>query len=64
MLLTPKMLNSFDGRFDIGKAVAIWSSKYARRPRGRFMRLRTVLTVATIFLAFFTVAVWRAPENH
>jgi len=28
---------------------------------GSLMKLRTICTVATIFMAFFTVAVWKAP---
>jgi len=31
------------------------------------MKLRTILAIATVFMALFTVAVWKAPlkdENH
>jgi hypothetical protein len=28
------------------------------------MKLRTVFAVATIFMAFFTVAVWKAPQTE
>jgi len=28
---------------------------------GSIMKLRTICTVATILMAFFTVAVWKAP---
>jgi hypothetical protein len=32
--------------------------------RGSLMKLRTICTVATIFMAFFTVAVWKAPMRE
>jgi len=28
---------------------------------GQFMKLRTILTVGTVFMALFTIAVWRTP---
>jgi hypothetical protein len=32
-----------------------------RTTRGLLMKLRTICAVATIFMAFFTVAVWKSP---
>jgi hypothetical protein len=27
------------------------------------MKLRTILSIATVFMAFFTIAVWRTPMD-
>jgi hypothetical protein len=32
--------------------------------QGPFMKLRTICAVATIFMAFFTIAVWKSPVRE
>ena len=32
--------------------------------KGPYMKLRTICAVATIFMAFFTIAVWKSPVRE